>query len=136
MRWAIAVGGVGVIGAVVLIFFYLLWVVFPLFLPASVKSIGEHAMPGWAGNRAVFLAVEEQREVGLRLSGSGELAFFMAATGEPLQTLNLSRPGGSAPVLAAPAVEGQGLVGVATEAGDIKAQARWSLESLSAPAAH
>jgi phosphate transport system permease protein len=121
VRWAIAVGGVGVIGAVVLIFFYLLWVVFPLFLPASVKSIGEHAMPGWAGNRAVFLAVEEQREVGLRLSGSGELAFFMAATGEPLQTLNLSRPGGSAPVLAAPAVEGQGLVGVATEAGDILA---------------
>ena len=35
VKWLIAVGGVGVILAVVMIFFYLLWVVFPLFMPAS-----------------------------------------------------------------------------------------------------
>ena len=36
-RWAIAVGGVGIIGAVVLILFYLIWVVFPLFLAPSAE---------------------------------------------------------------------------------------------------
>jgi phosphate transport system permease protein len=119
VRWAIAVGGVGVIGAVVLIFFYLLWVVFPLFLPASVSSLGTQSMPGWTDSRTLFLAVEEQREVGLRMSDSGELEFFLTATGQRLQTFELSSPGGSAPELAASAVEGDGLVGVATAAGDI-----------------
>ena len=64
MRWLIAVGGIGVILAVVLIFFYLLWVVFPLFLPAS-SHVGENrVMPGWSGSEPVYLSIEEQQEVG------------------------------------------------------------------------
>ena len=47
VRWLIAVGGVSVILAVVLIFFYLLWVVFPLFLPAGARVEAPLSVPGW-----------------------------------------------------------------------------------------
>ena len=46
MRWLIAIGGVAVIWAVVLIFFYLMWVVFPLFLPAETRLVDGAAVPG------------------------------------------------------------------------------------------
>ena len=62
VRWAIAVGGVGVIAAVVLIFFYLLWVVFPLFLPADTHLVGDREVPAWKGSEPLYLAVEEQQE--------------------------------------------------------------------------
>ena len=76
VRWLIAVGGVGVIIAVVLIFFYLLWVVFPLFLPAS-SSMGEsRPMPGWEAGNPVYFSLEEQLEIGLRVTEDGNAAFF------------------------------------------------------------
>jgi phosphate transport system permease protein len=118
-RWAIAVGGVGVIAAVVLIFFYLLWVVFPLFLPAETRLVAEREVPAWRGSEPVYLAVEEQLEVGLRLSTSGTAEFFGAATGQPLQTRRLPLAAGTAPLLAVEAVEQHGLVALATDAGEI-----------------
>jgi phosphate transport system permease protein len=119
VRWAIAIGGVAVIWAVVLIFFYLVWVVVPLFLPAETRLVEERAMPEWRGTSAVYLSLEEQQEVGLRLSSTGELAFFNVETGQPVRTLQL--PGGAtaAPLLAADAIEGRGLVAVALDSGGI-----------------
>jgi phosphate transport system permease protein len=119
VRWAIAVGGVGVIAAVVLIFFYLLWVVFPLFIPAETRLLSQSDIPRWRNSEAVYLAVEEQQEVGLRLSTSGEVEFFGVASGQPLQTTRLPLGDGSKPVLAAEAVERHGLVAIATDAGDV-----------------
>ena len=43
--WAIAIGGVSVIGAVLLIFFYLLFEVAPLFIPAELKQVNEYQAP-------------------------------------------------------------------------------------------
>jgi phosphate transport system permease protein len=119
VRWAIAVGGVSVIAAVVLIFFYLLWVVFPLFIPAETRLVAQSEIPRWRNSESVYLAVEEQQEVGLRLSTSGEVEFFGVATGQSLQTSRLPLGDGSKPVLAAEAVERHGLVAVATDAGDV-----------------
>ena len=113
-RWAIAAGGIGVIGAVVLIFFYLLWVVIPLFLPADVRVADERPMPAWQGSATRLLALEEQQEVGLRLSDTGELAFFAAETGEPLRTERLPLADSTGIVRAANAVEQHGLVAAAT----------------------
>ena len=59
MRWAIATGGIAVIFAVVLIFFYLLWVVLPLFLPAEIHQAEERDMPGLRDSATLLLAVEE-----------------------------------------------------------------------------
>ena len=44
-RWGVAVGGLGVIVAILLIFFYLAYVVLPLFAPAKVDSLGSYALP-------------------------------------------------------------------------------------------
>ncbi|KHD05984.1 hypothetical protein PN36_04735 [Candidatus Thiomargarita nelsonii] len=42
-------GGISVIFAIVLIFFYLLYVVFPLFMPASMNKIQHFSIPTAAG---------------------------------------------------------------------------------------
>jgi phosphate transport system permease protein len=119
VRWAIAGGGVAVILAVVLIFFYLLWVVIPLFLPADIRPVEERIMTGWEDSSARLLSVEEQQEVGLRLSDAGEIMFFNVPTGEPLRTESLPLGEGAAVVLATNAVEAFGHVAAATDAGDV-----------------
>ena len=121
VRWAIAGGGVAVILAVVLIFFYLLWVVVPLFLPADIRPVEERVMAGWEDSSARLLSVEEQQEVGLRLSDAGEIMFFDVPGGEPLRTerLPLGEGEAEAVVLATNAVEAFGHVAAATDAGDV-----------------
>jgi phosphate transport system permease protein len=75
-------------------------------------------VPGWHDSTPVYLAVEEQQEVGLRLSGSGDLTFFEVASGRSLEDAKLA--GESAGVaLAAEAVERQGLVAAATRGGEV-----------------
>jgi len=119
VRWLIAVGGIGVIGAVVLIFFYLLWVVFPLFLPAK-SHLGEaQTMPGWAGTTPVFLAVEEQREVGLRVTEDGQATFFRIADGSAVDRQRLPLNEGARIVAVAEAVEHNGMVAFATNDGAV-----------------
>jgi phosphate transport system permease protein len=119
VRWAIAVGGIGVIGAVVLIFFYLLWVVLPLFTSAETRLVDAWKTPQWQDATTLYLAVEEQQEVAIRLSTSADVQFFKVASGEPL--LNLPLPVGPdvAPMLAVDAVDRNGLVAVATDAGEV-----------------
>ena len=120
MRWLIAIGGVAVIWAVVLIFFYLAWVVFPLFLPADTRLAESETVPGWRGDSTpVYLAVEEQQEVGLRLSSGAELAFFDVASGRVLSSEMLPAEDGAALVLAAEAVERHGRVAAAAGNGEI-----------------
>ena len=38
-RWVVALGGAGVIGAIALIFAYLLWVVGPIFVPGDIERL-------------------------------------------------------------------------------------------------
>ena len=118
MRWAIAVGGVSVIAAVLLIFFYLLWVVFPLFLPAETRLVDERDLPAWGSSKTIYLSVEEQQEVGLRLSTSAQAEFFDVATGQPRKSVTLPLRG-TVPVLAAEAVERHGLVALASDSGAV-----------------
>ncbi len=92
-RYAVGVGGIGVIGAIVLIFIYLLGVVLPLFLPAGVAPLASFPAPG-AGN-TLLLATEEQREIGLRVSDRGRAHFFSLADGSPLDEIELALPAGS-----------------------------------------
>jgi phosphate transport system permease protein len=119
MRWLIAIGGVAVIWAVVLIFFYLAWVVFPLFLPADTDLSDTQTVPGWRDSTPVYLAVEEQQEVGVRLSAGAELVFFDVASGRVLSSETLPAEDGAGVALAAEAVERQGRVAAATGDGEI-----------------
>ncbi len=80
-KYLMAFGGVSVIGAIVLIAFYLLYVVLPMFKSAHIELIKEYTVPG-SQQTSLYYAMEEQREVALRVGEDGELTFFKAANGE------------------------------------------------------
>lgn len=79
-RRLVGIGGVAVLGSLLLIFVYLLVEVLPLFAPARADVRAEFRAPGDAA-ATLHLAVEEQSEIGLRVSASGEATFFDLATG-------------------------------------------------------
>ncbi len=86
-RWGVAVGGIGVIVAIVLIFFYLLYVVVPLFKGASVEQVGSYALPG-DGN-TMYLSMEEQAQIGVRVTHTGQVTFFSTADGQLIKQVQL-----------------------------------------------
>ena len=85
-KWVVWVGGLGVIAALMLIFFYLVSEVAPLFAGPEVKARPVFTMPG--EGRSLYTAVEEQGEIGMRVSERGEVTFFSVADG----TVRLSQP--------------------------------------------
>ncbi len=91
----IAIGGISVILAVVMIFFYLLYEVAPLFRSASIEPWGgqqevSYAVPGQG--RTLYLAVEEQAEIGFRVTDSGAMVFFDTTSGRVLKEEQLALP--------------------------------------------
>lgn len=88
-NWGIAFGGISIIGAVLLIFFYLLYEVAPMFVPADIEQVGEYQAPGAKDSKTLMLSMEEQAEVGLRVQQNNTLTFFKVKTGEVLETHNL-----------------------------------------------
>jgi len=88
-KWGIAFGGVSIIGAVLLIFFYLLYEVAPMFVPADIEQKHQYAIPGTGDSATLMLAMEEQAEVALRVQKNGTLTFFNVQSGDVLQTHSL-----------------------------------------------
>lgn len=85
-RHSMAIGGIGVIIAILLIFFYLFYVVLPLFVPASAKEVVSYRVAGDAAEKTLFLAIEEYGEVGVRITTRGQIVFFNARDGKPILT--------------------------------------------------
>ncbi|MCV6588490.1 MAG: ABC transporter permease subunit [Marinobacterium sp.] len=88
-RGGIAVGGISVIVAILLIFFYLLYEVAPLFQSAEInrweqngQQVQPYAVPG--SGKTLYMTMEEQAEIGLRVNDQGVLFFFNTRTGELL----------------------------------------------------
>ena len=88
-RHLMAVGGVGVIVAVLLIAFYLLYVVAPMFYPAEIKRLAAYPAPGGVDTATLLYAMEEQREIGLRVTGDGRAVFFRTESGDEVNTFLL-----------------------------------------------
>lgn len=88
-RYLMAIGGAGVIVAILLIAFYLLYVVVPMFLPAKMERIASYAIPGGNDTGTLFYAMEEQREIGIRITDSGQAIFFRAVDGTEIRTFDL-----------------------------------------------
>jgi phosphate transport system permease protein len=88
-RYGVAMGGVSVIFAIVLIFFYLLYVVLPLFYGAEVHTKSEYQ---YSANSARYLALNEYNDVALSVDISGQVAFFAADTGKEILTPQLPLP--------------------------------------------
>lgn len=81
-RHGVAFGGISVIIAIVLIFFYLLYVVFPLFIPASSEAVAEYAVPG--EGKTLYMEMEEQAGLAVRYSDTGKAIFFDTDDGKVL----------------------------------------------------
>jgi len=94
-RYGVVAGGLGVIVAIVLIFFYLLYVVYPLFISATSKSVSEYAVPEQALGNTLLLEIEEQNEVGARFTDSGQVVFFDVANGKTILTQAVAIPAGT-----------------------------------------
>jgi len=112
----IAFGGMAVIGAVLLIFFYLLFEIMPLFRDASISKLTEFDIASTSRD-VIYLATEEQAEVGLRVARDGEFKFFRLADGTVLKTLHLDE-GESISAFGVKSEESQQFV-VATDKGRV-----------------
>lgn len=86
---AMAVGGVGVILAIVLIFFYLLYEVVPLFQDPSVQRVAEYSVPDAEAGKTLAFDMDEHASVAVRYTDRGELVFFSAADGRVLRKFSL-----------------------------------------------
>ena len=95
-RWYVSIGGLAVLGAITLIFFYLAQVVAPMFQGAELEA-REAQQPAWLADAGepLLLAVEEQNKVAMRLGSDGAVRFFSVPTGELLRTVELPLPAGS-----------------------------------------
>jgi len=89
VRHAMTVGGVSIIGAIILIFFYLLYVVLPLLVPAQMEVRQSFEIPAPAAGKSLYLAMEETSKIGIRLTAQGHAVFFQTQDGRLLldQTL-------------------------------------------------
>ncbi|MCQ8126993.1 ABC transporter permease subunit [Methylomonas rivi] len=91
---AVVIGGLSIILAIVLIFFYLLYVVFPLLLPSHAESVSSYDTPEAAMGSTVFLSMEEQNEIGVRFTDTGKAIFFAVADGQVNRVVDLPIPAG------------------------------------------
>jgi len=90
-QYSMTLGGLTVIFAIVLIFFYLLYVVFPLFMPASMNKI-QHFSRAAAAGETLHLAVEEKSEIGVRFTTLGQAVFFNLKDGSIVSEHALAIP--------------------------------------------
>lgn len=87
------IGGISVIAAIALIFFYLLFVVLPLFMPASIEQQALYDVPGGDRDATLYLSMEEQNEIGARLTDSGRMVFFKTQDGHVIDDKQLVSAG-------------------------------------------
>ncbi len=89
-RWYVSIGGLAVLGAITLIFFYLAHVVLPMFQGAEM-SARKAQQPAWLAEAQapLLLAIEEQNQVAMRLDRAGMVQFFDLKSGETVSRLQL-----------------------------------------------
>lgn len=95
-RWYVSIGGLAVLGCITLIFFYLAYVVAPMFAGADLEA-REPQQPAWLADQgeALLLSVEEQNKVAMRLSRSGQVQFFGLKDGVAMNAYQLALPAGA-----------------------------------------
>ncbi|WP_261942071.1 ABC transporter permease subunit [Pseudomonas sp. LRP2-20] len=96
-RWYVLVGGLAVLAAITLIFFYLAYVVLPLFQGAELTS-KKALKPTWLqqdAGKPLMIALEEQNLVGMRVSDKGQAIFFDTKSGNQLSSVDLPLPAGT-----------------------------------------
>lgn len=86
----VSLGGASVLIAILLIFFYLLYVVYPLFEPASIVANRPVSLPG-SGN-TLYIGQEEQGEMAVRVTDESKIIFFKTSDGKQVEVFDLALP--------------------------------------------
>lgn len=94
-KYAIGMGGISVILAITLIFFYLLYEVAPLFESATADKVSEYPMPAAELGETRFLTSEEQGEKAMRIAENGTVVFFNTIDGSEHSRIDLPVPSGA-----------------------------------------
>ncbi|MCD5995377.1 ABC transporter permease subunit [Pseudomonas sp. CDFA 602] len=95
-HWYVAVGGLAVLAAITLIFFYLAYVVAPLFKGATLTAASP-LNAAWMqdAGKPLMISIEEQNQIGMRISDKGEVIFFNVQDGALLHRVALPLPAGA-----------------------------------------
>ncbi|WP_341501829.1 ABC transporter permease subunit [Gallaecimonas sp. GXIMD4217] len=122
-RYGVTLGGTMVLVALLLIFFYLLYVVAPIFRGAHIEQQASYALPGEGSS--LYLGIEEKNEIAYRLTDRGQMVFFRAQdlgegkpAGEVLDTQSLLE--GTEIVQVAQTMPVRGELALATADGRVK----------------
>ena len=118
-KWYVLVGGLAVLATITLIFFYLAYVVLPLFRGAELTTLQQQT-PAWLqdAGRPLLLSIEEQNEIGLRISDQGEAVFFELASGKEIKHERLAIPAGRTLVSLQQGMPGSALVVAGLSGGE------------------
>lgn len=90
--YGVALGGVSVILAIILIFVYLFYEALPLFESASMTEETQYSAPGDHAGGSLGYAVDELAEVAIRYTDDGRVIFFSLANGRVLEDQTLPIP--------------------------------------------
>ncbi len=80
-RYSVGLFGVGVVGALALIFVYLFSEVAPMLRPAGMEAVATYSAPGGAATGTVHTVLDRHREVGVRYTQDRRAVFFHPDTG-------------------------------------------------------
>ena len=114
--WTMAVGGLAVIGALLTIFLYLLWVVLPLFRPAELSP--REAGPLTFAADTQHLSLDEQGEIAFSVAPDGQFRFTRLEDGKVLDEGRLI-PRGRALATDLAGYQGHGLLPLALDDGRV-----------------
>ena len=93
-NYTITTGGMGVLLAILLIFFYLFYEIVPLFMPADIEQRHQFELStAQTPSDTLFMSMEEQAEVGMKVTDKGLVTFFNTADGNVIKSKQLSLPG-------------------------------------------
>ncbi len=93
-KFLIGTGGISVIVAITLIFFYLLYEVAPLFKSAEAQLESTYPIPEQQLGTTLYSTIEEQGEKAMRLTDLGQVVFFNTQDGSTHSIIDLPLPEG------------------------------------------
>ena len=122
---SIAAGGLSIIVAILLIFFYLLWEIVPLFKAAQIEhwptgSSAQISYKSPGGGQTIYLAIEEQAKIGLRISDAQKLVFFDSQKGNILLEHTIKAPAGVKATSIAMVSEASRIFAIGFDNGSVK----------------
>ncbi len=92
VRHGMTIGGLSVIAAILLIFFYLLYVVMPLLSSADMELAQQFEQPNTSAGKTLHTAIEEKNELGVRFTEQAQAIFFALETGKVVAEFTAPKP--------------------------------------------